>query len=81
MKEKELKKNNKTLMIICIILLIIIILLVGVIGFTLGRNVPREAKSNYVNKTSSKKEEIKDIDDLTELSTEIDQLLYNRNTT
>ena len=50
-------------MIICIILLIIIILLVGVIGFTLGRNVPREAKSNYVNKTSSKEEEIKDIDD------------------
>lgn len=81
MKEKELKKNNKTLKIICIILLIIIILLVGVIGFTLGRNVPREAKSNYVNKTSSKEEEIKDIDDLTELSTEIDQLLYNRNTT
>lgn len=75
MKEKELKKNNKTLKIICIILLIIIILLVGVIGFTLGRNVPREAKSNYVNKTSAKEEEIKDIDNLTELSTETDLLL------
>lgn len=81
MKEKELKKNNKTLKIVCSILLIIIILLVGIIGFTLGRNVPREAKSNYVNNSSSKEEEIKDIDDLTELSTEIDKLLYNRDST
>lgn len=75
------KSNDKTLTVVCIILIFIIIGLVGFIGYTLGQNTTRQVNSNYVNKNNTTEEEIKDIDDLTELSTEIDAILSNQKST
>ena len=75
--KKENKKNN-SLATLCVILVIIIMILVGIIGYVIGRTDPRPAKSSYEVQTEEE-HEIKDIDSLTELSTEIDILLSNAN--
>lgn len=76
--KKEIKENKKhnSLATLCIILVIIIMVLVGIIGYVIGRTDPRPAKSSYEVQTEEE-HEIKDIDSLTELSTEIDTLLSN----
>lgn len=74
-KSPEKNSTNKTLIIVCVVLVIIIIALVGFIGYTLGRGTTKRVESNYTETTKDKEVEIKDIDALTELSTEIDQLL------
>ena len=67
--------NNKTKVIV--LLVVIIIILVGLLGFLLGRDTIRRKESNYIYNVYNE-EEIKNIDDITELSTEIDTLLsYN----
>ena len=69
---KKETTNNKTKLIV--LLVIIIIILVGLLGFLLGRDTIRRKESDYIYNVYNE-EEIKNIDDITELSTEIDTLL------
>lgn len=77
-KEVKEKSKDSSLIIVCTILIIVIAGLVGLIGFTLGQNTTKQVNSNYANKNNKTEEEIKDIDNLTELSTEIDSIISNQ---